>query len=152
MLDEMPVLRDAAQGYRAAATAAGVAGPQRADMQGAHPPDLVYRLFDVDHIPEQLSWLESQGWDSSMLFPDGGDLQPWPTDETAGESRNMRSASVGTPFHWRHQIPIFRFSTMVYTCVLEGAHDGEISGCLISPEPGERARAAPGRAALLLQG
>src|SRR5436190_5780446 len=90
MLDEMPVLRDAAQGYRAAATAAGVAWPQRADTQGAHPPDLVYRLFDVDHIPEQLSMLESQGWDSSMLFPDGGDLQPWPTDGT--RSRSSASA------------------------------------------------------------
>ena len=151
MLDEMPVLRDAAQGYRAAATAAGVAWPQRADMQGAHPPDLVYRLFDVDHIPEQLSWLESQGWDSSMLFPDGGDLQPWPTDETAGESLNMLSVSVGTPFHWRHQIPIFRFSTMVYTFVLEGDHEGEIWRYLISPDAWDPVRAAPSLAALLIQ-
>jgi len=95
--------------------------------------------------------LESQGWDSSQLFPDGGDLQPWPTDETAGESLNMLSVSVGTPFHWRHQIPIFRFSTMVYTFVLEGDHEGEIWRYLISPDAWDPLRAAPSLAALFTQ-
>ncbi len=151
MLDEMRVLRDAAQGYRAAATAAGIAWLERADTQDAQPPDVVYRLFDVDHVPEQLIWLESQGWDSSRLFPNGGDLQPWPTDGTAGESLNMLSVSVGTPFHWRHQIPIFLFGVYLYTFVLEGDHEGEIWRYLISPDAWDPVRAAPSLAALFTQ-
>src|SRR6266498_3295574 len=80
MLDEMPVLRAAVDAYRAAATAAGITWPERADSLGGQPPDLVYRLFDVDHIAEQLIWLHSQGWDSHPLLPEGGGLMPWPTD------------------------------------------------------------------------
>lgn len=150
MLDEMRVLRDAAQGYQAAATAAGLVWPELGDTQGAQPPDLdlVYRLFDVDHVPEQLSWLESQGWDSSLLFPEVGYLLPWPTDDTARESLDVLVWSVGTPFHWRHQIPLFQFNNYVFTFVLDGDHEGEIWRYLISPDLWDPVRAAPSLAAL----
>ena len=151
MLDEMRVLRDAAQGYRAAATAAGIAWPEPADTQGGQPPDMVYRLFDVDHVPEQLSWLESQGWDSSQLFLNHGELQPWPTDDTAGESLDILSLSVGTPFHWRHQVPIVWSTVYLYTFVLEGDHEGEIWRYLMSPDAWDPVRAAPSLAALFTQ-
>jgi len=151
MLDEMRVLREAAQGYRAAATAAGIAWPERVDTQGPQPPDLVYRLFEVDQVPEQLSWLESQGWGSSALFPNLGELQPWPTDDTAGESLDLLSYSVGTPFHWRHQIPLFRFSVYVYAYVLEDDYEGEIWRYLMSPDAWDPVRAATSLAALFTQ-
>jgi hypothetical protein len=155
MLDDMRALRDAAQAYRAAATTAGLVWPEPADTQGAQPPDLelVYRLFDVDHVPEQLNWLESQGWDSSTPFPNGGHLLSWPTnDDTARESLNLLSLSIGTPFHWRHQIPIFYFSgDVVYTFVLEGDHEGEIWRYLISPDLWDPVRAAPSLAALFTE-
>jgi hypothetical protein len=148
MLDDMRTLHEAAEAYRAAATATGLDWPEQADTQGAHPPDLVYRLFDVDHVPEQLSWLESQGWDSSPLFPNRGYLRPWPTDDTAGESLDLLSLSVGTPFHWRHQIPLFGFSgDVVYTFVLEGDREGEIWRYLISPDLWDPVCAAPSLAA-----
>ena len=153
MLDEMRALRDAAQAYRAAATAAGLVWPEQADTQGAQPPDLdlVCRLFDVDHVPEQLSWLESQGWDSSWLFPNGGRLLPWPTDDTASESLRQLSFSVATPFHWRHQFPLFRFNVYVFTFVLDGGHEGEIWRYLISPDQWDPVCAAPSLAALFTE-
>jgi hypothetical protein len=151
MLDEMRALREAAEGYRAAATATGLPWHERADTQGAHPPDLVYRLFDVDRVPAQLSWLESQGWDSSQLFPNGGELRPWPTGDTARRSLDLLSYSVGTPFHWRHQIPLFTFSTYVYTFVLEGDHEGEIWRYLRSPDAWDPVCAAASLAGLFAQ-
>jgi hypothetical protein len=153
MLDEMRVLRDAAQAYRMAATAAGVTWPDGAGPRDAPPPDLdlVHRLFDVDRIPEQLSWLLSQGWDGGHLFPDGGQLQPWPAADTAAETLDMLSASVGTPFHWRHQVPLFFFGTYVYTFVLEGDREGEIWRYLISPDTWDPVRAAAGLATLFDQ-
>jgi hypothetical protein len=147
MLDELRVLRDAVQGYRVAATAAGIAWPERADTQ---PPDLdlVHRLFDVDHFPEQLNWLESEGWDPRWPCPGFGYLLSWPTADTAGASLDMLSFSVGTPFHWRHQIPLFHFDPYVFTFVLEGDHEGEIWRYLISPDLYDPVRAAPSLAAL----
>jgi hypothetical protein len=54
MLDEMHVLRAAIQSYRAAATAAGVAWPQRGDTQGAQPPDwdLIRRVSTSTTFPD----------------------------------------------------------------------------------------------------
>src|SRR3954465_9013115 len=99
MLDDMRVLHDAANGYRAAATAAGVTWPDDSGTGGAAPvPDLVHRLFDVDHVADQLTWLESQRWGSGPLFPGGGRLLPWPTAEDAAETLGLLSLSVGTPF------------------------------------------------------
>ena len=94
MLDDMGVLRDAVAAYRAAATAAGIAWPDHAGPDGGPAPDLVRRLFDVDHIAEQLNWLESRGWESQRFFPNGGFLLPWPTD--AGGSLDDLSFSIGT--------------------------------------------------------
>ncbi|GAA3241503.1 hypothetical protein GCM10010532_082600 [Dactylosporangium siamense] len=147
------MLQDAAHRYRLAATAAGVAWPERADGQGVPLPDLdlVHRLFDVDHVPEQLTWLLSQGWDRGMLFPGGGMLEPWPTRQTARASLDLLSASIGTPFHWRHQIPLFFFSTHVYTFVLEGTHEGEIWRYLGGPDAWDPVRAAPSLTALLTE-
>jgi hypothetical protein len=142
MLDEMPALIAAAQSYRAAAADAGVAWPDGCGTPVGPPPDLVYRIFDVDQFPKQLTWLQSQGWHSRMLFPDGGDLLPWPTRDTAVESLNLLSRSVGVPFHWRHQIPLFRFDFLVYTFVLAHGHEGEIWRYMIDVDTWDPVRAA----------
>jgi hypothetical protein len=139
MLDDMRVLRTAVDEYRAAATAAGVAWPDRA-AASRPPPDLVYRLFDVDHLAEQLIWLVSQGWDSQPLLPEGGGLLPWPTD--AGEPLDSLSFSFATPFPWRHQMPLFHFGEMVYTFVLAGEREGEIWRYEFRPDTWDSVRAA----------
>jgi hypothetical protein len=149
MLDEMPVLRAAVDAYRAAATAAGITWPERADSLGGQPPDLVYRLFDVDHIAEQLIWLHSQGWDSHPLLPEGGGLMPWPTD--AGESLGYLHFSVGTPFPWRHQLPLFFFGNLMYAFVLTGDHEGEIWRYEYDPDTWGSVRAAASLAALFTE-
>jgi hypothetical protein len=149
MLDDMTVLRDAAEAYRAAATAAGITWPDYADSPGGPPPDLVYRIFDVDHIAEQLIWLQSQGWHSQRLFPDGGWLLPWPSN--VGESLDYLSLSIGTPFPWRHQLPLFSFDIIVYSFVLAGDHEGEIWRYEISPDAWDSVRAATSLAALLAE-
>jgi hypothetical protein len=66
MLDDMPVLVAAARSYRAAAAAAGVAWPEQDGTHGGPPPTVAYRLFDVDHVPEQLTWLQSQGFQDAV--------------------------------------------------------------------------------------
>jgi len=154
MLDDMRALRNAAEAYRAAATAVGLVWPDPADAQGAQSPDidLVRRLFDVDHVPEQLIFPQSQGWDAGTPFPNRGYLLPLPTHDTARHSFNMLSFAVGTPFHWRHQVPIFYFSgDVVFTFVLEGEHEGEIWRYLISPDQWDPVRAAPSLAALFTE-
>ncbi|MET8230617.1 hypothetical protein ABZS77_08070 [Micromonospora sp. NPDC005298] len=149
----MRVLRDAALAYRTAVTAAGLVWPERTATQGAQAPDLdlVHRLFDVDHVPEQLTWLASEGWDPQQPGPEAGWLLRWPTDVTAGESLDLLSFAVGTPFHWRHQIPLFRFARLVFTFVVEGDHEGEIWRYLISPDLYDPVRAAPSLAALVTE-
>src|SRR5258705_7316676 len=137
MLDEMRVLREAARGYRGAAQVTGLAWPEPGDPQGAQPPDLglIRRVFDIDHVPEQLVWLETEGWDRRWPCPENGELTPWPTDDrTARESLAWLSFAIATPFHWRHQIPLFYAQPYVFTFVLEGDHEGEIWRYLISPD------------------
>ena len=154
MLDELRVLREAVQRYRAAAVAAGQSWPEAADTQDAQHPnlDLVYRVFDVDHVPEQLGWLVTEGWHPTWPCPAGGSLLPWPTDnDTALASLDALSFSVCTPFHWRHQIPLFQFDRYVYTFVLEGDHKGEIWRYLISPDLWDPLRAASSLAALFTE-
>lgn len=123
-LDDPRVLRDAVGAYRAVATAAGIAWPGHAGTTGGQPPGLAHRIFDVDRIAPQLTWLESQGWNSRRLLPDGGWIMPWPTD--AGEALDYLSFSIGTPFPWRHQMPLFHFDFTVYTFVLKDEHEGEV--------------------------
>ncbi|MFF4229706.1 hypothetical protein [Streptomyces sp. NPDC001820] len=146
MLDDMPALREAAQGYRAAASAAGLTWPASGAPSGVRPPpDLVHRLFDVDHVAEQVTWLQSQGWHARRLLPNGGELLPWPTD---GETLDALSLSVGVPFPWRHQLPLFHFDIIVYTFVLAGDHEGEIWRYEIAPDAWDAVRAATSLAAL----
>lgn len=147
MLDDMTVLRDAVAGYRAAATSAGLDWPAPATPSPA-PPDLVHRLFDVDHVPEQLTWLQSQGWDSQRLLPDGGLTLPWPSD---GDALDDLSLSIGVPFPWRHQLPLFHFEYLFYTFVLAGDHEGEIWRYEYPPDTWDAVRAAPSLAALFTQ-
>src|SRR4051812_25211295 len=151
MLDDMRVLRDAADGYRAAAAAAGVPWPDGSGAAAGPAPGLVHRLFDVDHVAEQLTWLESQRWDSSQLFPAGGRLLPWPVAANAAATLDLLACSVGTPFPWRHQMPLFRFSTLLFTFVLTGDHEGEIWRYEITPDTWDPVRAAPSLAALFTQ-
>src|SRR2546430_15813118 len=129
MLDEMHVLGAAIQSYRAAATAAGVAWPQRGDKQGAQPPDwdLIRRVFDLDHIPGQLSWFLSEGWDTRWPLLGDGELETLPTDaRTTLSSLTVLSFAIGTPFHWRRPIPLFRLDPYLYTVGLDGGHEGAI--------------------------
>jgi hypothetical protein len=154
MLDSLRVLRDAAEAYRAAATAAGLtwprpAGPGRPDRGGGPAPDLVRRLFAVDQVAEQLTWLQAQGWDTGRLFPGGGWLLGWPAD--VGRALNRLSFAIGTPFPWRQQMPLFRFELMTYTFVLAGDHEGEIWRYEASPDAWDSVRAATSLAALFNQ-
>ena len=152
MLDDMGILRDAVEAYRAAATATGIAWPGQPARDTGHadrPPDMVYRLFHVDHIAEQLIWLESQGWHSQPLLPGGGGLLPWPTDPSA--TFEDLSFSIATPFPWRHQMPLFGFDHIVYTFVLTGDRVGEIWRSTIDPDASETVRAATSLAGLFTQ-
>src|SRR5947209_458271 len=116
MLDELSAVRYAAQAYRTAATAAGVAWVDQAQATPGGPPELVYRLFDVAHVAEQLVWLQSQPWHGQTLLPGGGWLEPWPTD--VGTTLDYLAFSIGTPFPWRHQMPLFAFGRIMFTFVL----------------------------------
>ncbi|MFF9624960.1 hypothetical protein [Streptomyces griseosporeus] len=156
MLDEESVLRDAVREYRAAATAAGLTWPRAAAPPGASAPpvpptDLVRRLFDVDRVADQVTWLQSRGWGARRLLPNGGWLLPWPTAEDAGEALDILSLSVGTPFPWRRQLPLFHFEFLVYTFVLAGAHEGEIWRYEIAPDAWDAVRAATSLAALFTE-
>ncbi|NUT94061.1 MAG: hypothetical protein HOY78_18770 [Saccharothrix sp.] len=142
----MPTLRDAVRDYRSAASGAGhTRPPPHAPAGGQSPPDLVYRLFDVDHVAEQVTWLHSLGWHSRPLLPNGGRLLPWPID---GEALNLLSLAVGVPFAWRHQLPLFHFDLIIYTIVLTGDHEGEIWRYEIAPDASNAVRAATSLAAL----
>lgn len=147
MLDEMRVLRDAVQQYRVAATAAGLTWPAQA-APGGPPPESVYRLFDVPRVAEQLSWLQSQSWDARLL-PNGGYVLPWPQD--GGEALESLAFSIGTPFPWRRQMPLFHFDFLLYTFVLAGDHEGEIWRYEIAPDAWDVVRAAPSLAALFTE-
>lgn len=149
MLDDMTVLRDAAAGYRAAATAAGIVWLDPVDPSGGPPPDLVYRLCDVDHVAGQLTWLYAQGWISRRLLPEGAYLLPWPAD--LDETLNSLHFSVGTPFPWRQQLPLLRHESIVYTFVLEGDREGEIWRYENEPDAWASVRAAISLAALFTE-
>lgn len=149
MLDDMRVLRDAVHDYRAAATSAGLTWPEPHAVPGAPPPDLVHRLFDVDRVADQVTWLLSQGWEMDRLLPGGGWIEPWPTD--VRDALHIVAMAIGAPFAWRRQLPLFRFEHHVFTFVLAGDHEGEIWRYEIDPDGWGPAPAAPGLAALFAQ-
>lgn len=125
MLDEVPALRAAAEGYRTAAIAAGYPWPA-STAAGPNPPlDLVRKVFDVEHVPEQLLWMHAQGWDEQS-FVDGVYLYSWPTEADARSTLDLLTLAGGVPFHWRHQIPLFSYEQILYMFVLAGDHAGEV--------------------------
>jgi hypothetical protein len=138
MLDDMPVLRGAVQAYRAAA-AAIVPWSDDGDRSDGLPLDVLCRVFDVDHIAEQLVWLRSQGGLYERVLPDGAFMLPW-TD--ANELLGYLSFAVATPFHWRHQIPLFFNDNLVFTFVLTGDREGEIWRYQIDADDWNPVRAA----------
>jgi hypothetical protein len=147
MLDDLPVLREAAEGYRVAATAAGLAWTAQDDPRDGQPPELVYRLCEVSAVPDQLSWFQTLGWQWERLLPNGGWVMPWPAD--ADEALDNLSFAVATPFPWRQQVPLFNFELFVYAFVLAETHRGEIWRYEIRPDTWQTARAAPSLATLL---
>ncbi|GAA5180961.1 hypothetical protein GCM10023322_14470 [Rugosimonospora acidiphila] len=149
MLDELPALRTATEAYRAAAAGAGLAWPDLPAPTRRQPPEVVYRAFEVDHVAEELVWLESQGWDSRRIFPDSAWLQPWPTE--ADPSLRYLSFAIGTPFPWRHQLPLFICQDVTYTFVLAGEYEGEIWRFESDPDTWGTVRAATSLAALFTE-
>jgi hypothetical protein len=152
MLDELPALQEAVQRYRAAATGAGLvwSAPAALSGGGVSAADVVLaeRIFAVDHIPEQVVWLYSQAEPWAGLFPQWGRLLPWPT---TSQALDVLSLSIGTPFHWRHQIPVFDFEWLTYTVVLTGPHVGEVWRYELTDTAEGAVRAAPSLAALFHQ-
>ncbi|WP_433388699.1 hypothetical protein [Micromonospora sp. KLBMP9576] len=148
MLDDMPVLRAAVQAYRAAATAAGVAWPDGGERAGQLPPDVLCRVFDVDHIADQPIWLASQVPPHEPVLPAGAYLLRW-TD--ADELLDYLSFAVAIPFHWRHQVPLFFVDHLVFTFVLTGDREGEIWRYQIDADDWNPVRAAPSLAALFTE-
>ncbi|MFE9773630.1 hypothetical protein ACFYOV_18570 [Streptomyces sp. NPDC005931] len=145
MLDDLPALHAAVQAYRTAASAAGLSWPAVGSASDGQPPQPVHLLFDVEHVAEQVTWLHSQGWHARRLLPNGGKLLPWPV---GGDALDMLSLSVGVPFPWRHQLPLFHFDVILYTFVLAGEHEGEIWRYEIAPDAWDAVRAATSLAAL----
>ncbi|MFF5177645.1 hypothetical protein ACFY2Q_06420 [Micromonospora sp. NPDC000316] len=148
MLDDMRVLRDAVREYRVAATAAGLDWPDQAESPAEQPPDRVYRIFGVDHVAEQLTWLQSQRWPDRRLLPNAGWRMPW---LEGADVLDYLGLSVGTPFPWRQQLPLFHFDFVLYTFVLAGEHEGEIWRYEVSPDAWDSVRAATSLATLFDQ-
>jgi hypothetical protein len=145
MLDDMAVLRAAVEAYRAAATAAGVPQPDDSDRSDELPLDVLCRTFDVDHVAEQLLWLRSQSWLYEAALPEGAYMQPWAIGD---DLLDALSFAVATPFHWRHQVPLFFCDHLVFTFVLTGDREGEVWRYHIDPDNWVPVRAAPSLAAM----
>jgi len=145
----MRVLHGALEDYRAAATAFGVPWPVDGDPNGGLSPDELCPILDVDHIPEQLIWLRSAGLPNGRVFPGGMHL----LDSSTGvdDLLGFLSLSLGTPFHWRHQLPILVYDHIVYTFVLAEGNEGEIWRYQIDPDEVNPARAAASLAALFTE-
>ncbi|MEU8253701.1 hypothetical protein AB0C06_05475 [Micromonospora inaquosa] len=148
MLDDMCVLREAVRDYRLAATAAGLDWPDYGESPAGQPPEQVHRIFDVERIAEQLTWLHAQRWPDRQVLPDVGWRMPWPED---GDALQYLGLSIGTPFPWRQQLPLFFFDVVLYTFVLAGDHEGEIWRYEISPDAWDSVRAATSLATLFDQ-
>jgi hypothetical protein len=148
MLDDMPVLRDAVEAYRAAATAAGVPWTDDGDRSDGLPLDVLHRVFDVDHIAEQLIWLRSQRWLYEPVLPGGAYMLPW---TNADELLGYLSFAVATPFHWRQQLPLFFTDHLVFTFVLAGGREGEVWRYQIDSDDWNPVRAALSLATLFTE-
>ena len=148
MLDDMRVLRTAVADYRAAATAAGVPWLDEESRTDGLPVDVLCRVFDVDRVVEQPVWLNTQGLPYGRVLPDGAYPLTW---DTADELLGYLSFSVGVPFHWRHQLPLFRDDHIVFTFVLAGDNEGEVWRYQIDADDWNPVRAAPSLAALFTE-
>ena len=147
MLDDVRVLRDAAEAYRVAATAFGVPWLDDGDRADEPPLDLLCRAFDVDHIAGQAIWLKSQWARYGRVLPDGGFVLPWPAD--ARDLLWDQGSSAGVPFHWRHQLPLLTYERIYFMVVLAGDHEGEIWRSQHEVDDRNPVRAAPSLAAML---
>jgi hypothetical protein len=148
MLDDMHVLHRAVEGYRAAATAAGVPWLDAEDRTDALPVDVLCRVFDVDRIAEQPIWLHTQGLPYGRVLPDGAFPLMW---NKADELLGYLSFAIGIPFHWRHQLPLFMHDHVVFAFVLAGDLEGEIWRYQIDADDWNPARAASSLAALFTE-
>jgi hypothetical protein len=148
MLDDMAVLREAVEAYRLAATAAGVPLPDGGERSDELPLDVLYQVFDVDHVAEQLIWLRSQGWLYEGGLPEGAYMQPW---TNADALLDELSFAVATPFHWRHQVPLFVDDHLVFTFVLTGDREGEVWRYQIDPDNWMPVRAGHSLAAVFTE-
>jgi hypothetical protein len=146
MLDDIRALQAATDGYRAAATAAGIVWPG-VPRDAGPPPAHLTRLFDVPRIADQLAWFQAQGWHDDGVLPGGGWVIDWPA--SSGEAFEQLTLSAGTPFSWRHQIPLFDFELVVYTFVLDPAFEGEIWRYDVNLDAVTSVRAATSLAGLL---
>ncbi|MFG3343320.1 hypothetical protein [Glycomyces sp. NPDC048151] len=125
MLDEIPVLRAAAERYRDAAIAAGQPWPAPAAPDPNPPLDLARKVFDTDHLPEQLLWIQNLGW-HDRHFVNGCSMEPWPTHDSVRTAFDFLVLAAGVPFNWRRQIPLFFHDEIVFMFVLDGDRVGEI--------------------------
>jgi hypothetical protein len=148
MLDDMRVLRGAVADYRAAATAAGVPWLDEEGRIDGLPVDVLCRVFDVDRIAEQPVWLNTQGLPYGRVLPDGAFPLMW---DKADELLGYLSLAVGVPFHWRHQLPLFRDDHIVFTFVLACDNEGEIWRYQIDVDDWNPVRAAPSLATLFTE-
>lgn len=148
MLDDMRVLRSAVAGYRVAATEAGVLWRDEDGRTDGLPLDELSRVFDVDRIPEQPVWLNTQALPYARVLPGAAFPLVW---DQADELLGYLSLAVGVPFHWRRQLPLFREDHIVFTFVLAGDNEGEIWRYQIDADDWNPVRAAPGLAALFTE-
>jgi hypothetical protein len=148
MLDDLDVLRDAVHKYHVASSAAGLDWPGQPEAAAGPPPEPIYRIFDVDSVAEQVTWLYAQPWHDRQVLPDGGSTAPWPPDADALDDLAW---AVGTPFPWRHQLTLSHWGFVFFTVVLAGEHEGEVWRYEISPDGSNPVRAATSLATLFDQ-
>lgn len=149
MLDDLPALRDAVAAYRGAAAAFGIPWTDDGDQAGSPSLDALRQVFDSDHIAEQAIWLKSELGRYGRVLPDGGYTEPWPADPR--DLLGDQAFSAGTPFHWRHQLPLIAHDHIRFTFVLAGDHEGEIWRFHVDADDWNPVRAAPSLAVMVTE-
>lgn len=149
MLDDMPALRDAVGAYQAAAAAFGIPWLDDGERPGGPPLGVLRQVFDVDHIAEQVIWLKSGLGRHGRVLPDGGFVEPWPADPR--DLLGDQAFSTGTPFHWRHQLPLAAYEHVRFTFVLAGDREGEIWRFHVDADDWNPVRAAPSLAVMFTE-